>query len=192
MKFCKIVNLSPSNSWWLPRVAAQPCVWWSPFTSKPPMPATDVNMLTDRAHPEGHFHHARFFSHCLPDTVSTGFRLPGNQLQSGDCMETGRGELRTGRMECSVSFIWNWDAAFTVFFFFCSSPLQSFLFSFFPLTIQLSCSILSRDKEKIFASLSFPIPTLSIPPPPNLSYNARSLLYIWSISTLSHTPSICL
>lgn len=153
--------------------------------------APDVNILTDRAHPEGHFHHARFFSHCLPDTVSTGFRLPGNQLQSGDCRETGRGELRTGRMECSVSFIWNWDAAFTVFLFFCSSPLQSFLFSFFPLTIQLSCSILSRDKEKIVASLSFPIPTLSIPPP-NLSYNARSLLYIWSFSTLSHTPSICL
>lgn len=85
------------------------------------------------AHQEGHFYHARFYSRCLPDTVSTGLRLPGNQLESEDCSGTGRGEPRTGRMECSVSFVWNWDAAFTVFFSFCSSPLLVIIFIlFFP------------------------------------------------------------
>lgn len=85
--------------------------------------ASYVNVLTDREHQEGHFHHARSFSHRLPDTVSTGLRLPGNRLQSEDCRGTGRGELRTGRMECSASFVWNWDAAFTVFFLFFSSSV---------------------------------------------------------------------
>lgn len=152
---------------------------------------SDVNILTDRAHQEGHFHHARLFLalspwHSFHRTLvawqpTTVWGLQGNWERRAEDRKDGMFRVFCLKLRCCVySFL-----SFLLFF----SSLVIFI-RFFPLAVQLPCSVLSRDKEKIVASLSFPIPTLSIPP--NLPCNVHSLLHIWSFSTLSHTIHLSL
>lgn len=195
------MNLSPSNSWWVPPDAAQPCVRWNPFSSKATNAShsgvSDVNILTDHAHQEGHFHHKHFFffSHRLADTVSTGLRLPGNRLQSEVCRERENWERRAEDREDRMFRVFFLKLRCCVYSFLSFLPFFSSSAIFYSLFFSPDCStlmlcIIKGHGKKIVASLPFPIPTLSIPP--NLSCNAHSFLHIWSISTRSHTPSICL
>lgn len=101
----------------------------------------------------------------------------------------GRGELRTGKMECSVSFVWKSDAAFRIFFLFLLSS-QSF---FFPLDFStLTLYIIKGQRENNHLPLfSHPIPT----PPPQKK--TCPIMHIHSFTydpfprshTLHHSPT---
>lgn len=95
------------------------------------------------------------------------------------------------------------DGMFCVFYLKLRCCVYSFLFLLFLSSSVVFILFFSPDHSTLMLHIIkgqgknsclplFSHPNPFHPPPPNLSYNARSLLYIWSISTLSHTPSICL
>lgn len=179
----QLVNLSPSTSWWSLRALHSAGLGGT--LTPIPGTASDGNVLTDRARQEGHFHHARFLSHRLPDTVSTVLRLPGNRLQSEDCKGTKRGELRTGRMECYVSCR-KLRLQFSFFLFFSSSVIL--ILSFVPNCSTLMLPIIKgHGKNSCFPLFSHPNPFH----PPNLSCNAHSFFHIIiHLHSRLHHPSL--